>query len=147
PRSHHFRARIRRPVPLEKQDGDAKAVVNQRQASVVEAFDLDALERGLAGTIFTGKVQYLPETSSTNTLAMDAASRSGPEGSIFVADQQIQGRGRSGHIWHSEPHTSLLFSFIVRPKILAADALWLSLMTGLAVNGALRESTGLRPDL
>jgi BirA family transcriptional regulator, biotin operon repressor / biotin---[acetyl-CoA-carboxylase] ligase len=121
--------------------------VNQHQAPLVEAFDLDALERGLAGTIFKGKVQYLPETSSTNALAMDAGSRGAPEGTIFIADQQTQGRGRGGHSWRSEPHSSLLFSFIVRPEILAADALWLSLMAGLALNGALRDSSGLRPDL
>src|SRR5262249_7168536 len=61
--------------------------------------------------------------------------------------QQTQGRGRGGHSWHSEPHSSLLFSFIVRPQIQAADALWLSLMAGVAVSDAVRRHTGLRPDL
>jgi len=121
--------------------------VNVHQSSAVKGFDLESLNRALTGTIFKDKVQYFPETSSTNTLAMDAASRGAPEGTVFLAGQQTQGRGRGGHSWHTEPHSSLLFSFIVRPKILAADALWLSLMAGVAVNDAVRDATQLRPDL
>jgi BirA family biotin operon repressor/biotin-[acetyl-CoA-carboxylase] ligase len=121
--------------------------VTRREIPVAAAFDVEALDRSLDETIFKGKVHYRPETSSTNTLAMDAASRGTPEGTIFVADQQTQGRGRGGNSWHSEPHSSLLFSFIVRPKIMAADALWLSLMAGVAVSSAVLEHTGLYPDL
>lgn len=118
-----------------------------RESVIAEAMDLEALDLGLVGTIFQGKLQYLPETESTNTMASDAGSRGAVEGTAFIADQQTQGRGRGGHIWHSEPHSSLLFSFIVRPKIQAADALWLSLMAGVAVSDAVRQHTGLRPDL
>ena len=121
--------------------------MNRRETSVTESFDVEALDRSLAETIFKRKVQYFRETGSTNTLAIGAASHGALEGTVFVADQQTQGRGRGGHSWHSEPHSSLLFSFIVRPKILAVDALWLSLMAGVAVSDALREHTGLRPDL
>jgi BirA family transcriptional regulator, biotin operon repressor / biotin---[acetyl-CoA-carboxylase] ligase len=121
--------------------------VNVHPSSAVKGFDLESLNRELTGTIFKDKVQYFPETASTNTLAMGGASRGAPEGTVFLADQQTQGRGRGGHSWHTEPHSSLLFSFIVRPKILAADALWLSLMAGVAVSDAVRDATQLRPDL
>ena len=118
-----------------------------RESTIAEAFDLETLNRRLTGTIFEDKLQYLPETASTNTLAMDTASKGAPEGTVFVADQQTQGRGRGGHSWLSEPHSSLLFSFIVRPKIQAADALWLSLMAGVAVSEAVRRHASLQPDL
>jgi BirA family transcriptional regulator, biotin operon repressor / biotin---[acetyl-CoA-carboxylase] ligase len=121
--------------------------VTLRQSTLTQPLDVEGLNRSLAGTIFHGKVQHLPETRSTNTLAMDAASRGAAEGTVFVADQQTQGRGRGGHHWHSEPQSSLLFSFIVRPKTQAADALWLSLMAGVAVVHAVRQHTGLQPDL
>ena len=121
--------------------------MNRNRTSVAEAFDLESLNRALTGTIFEDKVQYLSQATSTNTLAMDAASRTAPEGTIVVAGQQTQGRGRGGHSWHSEPHSSLLLSFIVRPKIQAADALWLSLMAGVAVADAINQHTGLLPDL
>ena len=119
----------------------------KREIPAAEAFDLEALNRELTGTIFKDKLQYFPETGSTNTLAMDAAGRGAPEGAAFLADQQTKGRGRGGHSWHTEPHSSLLFSFIVRPKILAAHALWLSLMAGVAVTDAVQQATQLRPDL
>lgn len=121
--------------------------MNLRQSTVAQSFDLEGLKRSLPGTIFQDKVQYLTETSSTNTLAIDAAGRGAAEGTVFVADQQTQGRGRGGHSWHSEPQSSLLFSFVVRPKIQAADALWLSLMTGVAISHAVRQHLGLQPDL
>ena len=122
-------------------------LVNPLKAAPVEALDLEALNRALARTIFERKFQYLSETGSTNTLAMEAAGRGAPEGTIFITDQQTRGKGRGGHSWHSEPHSNLLFSFIVRPKIAAADALWLSLMAGVAVCLAIREHTGHAPDL
>ena len=121
--------------------------MNRQEIPAVKAFGLELLNRGLIGTIFQDKLQYLPETASTNTLAMDAAGRGATEGTVFLADQQTQGRGRGGHSWHSERHSSLLFSFIVRPKIPAVDALWLSLMAGVAVSDALRQHTKLLPDL
>jgi BirA family transcriptional regulator, biotin operon repressor / biotin---[acetyl-CoA-carboxylase] ligase len=117
------------------------------ESTATDALDLEAVNRSLPATIFLGKIQYFPETSSTNTLAIEAAARGAAEGTLFVADQQTQGRGRGGHSWHSEPQSSLLFSFIVRPKIQAADALWLSLTTGVAVSHAVRQHTGLQPDL
>lgn len=114
---------------------------------LVETFDPHALDRALAGTIFARKLHYFPETGSTNSLAMEAAAQDAPEGSAFIADYQIAGRGRGDHNWHSESGDSLLFSIVLRPRIAAADTLWLSLMAGVAVQHAIHDQLALNGDL
>ena len=110
-------------------------------------WELAELNSALAGTIFANQLEYLAETASTNLLAMEAAAQGLPEGAVFLADRQTAGRGRGGHSWDSEPGTNLLLSFVLRPRIAPADALWLSLMSGLAVQQAIHHQTGLAPDL
>ena len=111
------------------------------------SYDVSAIELSLAGTIYAGKVHFYPEISSTNTAAMEAAHAGAPEGSVFLADQQTAGKGRNGHGWHSEPGSAVMVSVILRPRIATAQALWLSLMAGVAVHDAIARVIGLSCDL
>lgn len=105
------------------------------------------LEAGIAGTRFDGMVTHLPTTGSTNTLALEAAQAGEPEGLVWVADEQTSGRGRGGHGWHSAAGDGLYVSVLLRPRMVLAEALWLSLATGLAVQAAVDEVTGTTPDI
>jgi BirA family transcriptional regulator, biotin operon repressor / biotin---[acetyl-CoA-carboxylase] ligase len=104
-------------------------------------------------TIFSGHIHYFEKAESTNTLALQAASRFGqqmegvPEGAVFLAEEQTAGRGRAGHLWHSERGVGIYCSFLLRPAMSPADALWLSLVAGVAVQDAVRETTGLQADI
>jgi BirA family biotin operon repressor/biotin-[acetyl-CoA-carboxylase] ligase len=64
-----------------------------------------------------------------------------------VADEQTAGRGRGAHEWRSDAGAGLYVSVLLRPAIAPADALWLSLAAGLAVQAAVREVTALEPDI
>jgi len=110
-------------------------------------YDLSELGTGLQDTLFAGKFHYLPETGSTNTLAMQAATAGVQEGTVIFADQQTAGRGRNGHNWHSETGTAILASIVLRPKILPAQALWLSLMAGVAAHQAILRTCAIACDL
>src|SRR5207237_7832207 len=110
-------------------------------------YDLSELSTGLQDTLFADKFHYLPETGSTNTLAMQAATAGVEEGTVIFADQQTAGRGRNGHNWHSEPATAVLASIVLRPKILPMQSLWLSLMTGVAVHEAILRTCGISCDV
>src|SRR5271156_6296896 len=61
----------------------------------------------LKGTIFgsgSGAAKHIHhyyKIGSTNSEAMRAASEGEPEGSVFVAEEQLAGRGRGAHSWHS----------------------------------------------
>ncbi len=104
-------------------------------------------------TIFSGNIHHYQQAESTNSLALAAAACSGkpvesaPEGAVFLAEEQTAGRGRGGHSWHSEPGTGIYCSFLLRPPMSPGDVLWLSLIAGVAVQDAVRETTGLRADI
>lgn len=104
-------------------------------------------------TIFSGNIYHVDQADSTNSLALAAANRpeyreeNGPEGAVFIAEEQTAGRGRGAHGWHSERGTGIYCSFLIRPPMSPADALWLSLISGVAVQDAVREVTGLQPDI
>src|SRR5215467_8588696 len=87
-------------------------------------FDLAALEssmdNGLAGIIFAGNLHFSALTGSTNSDAVAAARKGAPHGSVFFADEQIAGRGRGDHGWHSAAGEGLYVSVLLRPRLPAA---------------------------
>jgi BirA family biotin operon repressor/biotin-[acetyl-CoA-carboxylase] ligase len=97
----------------------------------------------LKGTIFApqaGKhIHHYYKIGSTNTEAMQAAADGAPEGSVFLAEEQLAGRGRSAHVWHSARSTGIYCSVILRPMMPPSDALIFSLAAGLAVRDAVAE--------
>ena len=102
----------------------------------------------LSGTIFRHHVHHYYKTGSTNAVAMDAAAAGAPEGSVFLAEEQLAGRGRGAHTWHSARSSGIYCSVLLRPALPPAGALVLTLAAGLAVHAAVREvDTRLDPDL
>jgi BirA family transcriptional regulator, biotin operon repressor / biotin---[acetyl-CoA-carboxylase] ligase len=111
------------------------------------SYDLAELNAAFHDSLFSGRLHYIPETGSTNTLAMQAATAGVEEGTVIFTDQQTAGRGRNGHNWHSEPGSAILASIVLRPKILPAQSLWLSLMAGVAVHEAVLQTCAIACDL
>jgi len=99
------------------------------------------------GTIFSKQVHHYYKVGSTNSEAMQAASEGAPEGSVFVAEEQLAGRGRGAHSWHSARSAGVYCSVILRPPMPPSDALLLSLAAGLAVRAAVTEVAQLPVDL
>jgi BirA family biotin operon repressor/biotin-[acetyl-CoA-carboxylase] ligase len=99
------------------------------------------------GTMFASRIHHYFKTDSTNVAAMEAAQTGEPEGAVFLAEEQLAGRGRGGHSWHSARSTGIYCSVILRPQLSPADVVVISLMTGLAVQSAVEEVTGTKPDL
>ncbi|HZD92715.1 MAG TPA: biotin--[acetyl-CoA-carboxylase] ligase, partial [Candidatus Sulfotelmatobacter sp.] len=104
-------------------------------------------------TIFSGNIHHIVQADSTNSVALRGAALAGqhpdatPEGAVFLAEEQTAGRGRSAHTWHSERGSGIYCSFLLRPPMAPAEALWLSLIAAVAVQDAVRESTGLGADI
>jgi BirA family transcriptional regulator, biotin operon repressor / biotin---[acetyl-CoA-carboxylase] ligase len=95
----------------------------------------------LKGTIFGGAKQFhhYYKIGSTNSEAMRSAAEEAPEGSVFLAEEQLAGRGRGAHTWHSARSTGIYCSVILRPAMPPSDALIFSLAAGLAVRAAVAE--------
>ncbi|WP_254064019.1 biotin--[acetyl-CoA-carboxylase] ligase [Granulicella sp. S190] len=114
---------------------------------MADSFDLSAVAAALSATAFADRVQHLPSIGSTNVLALEAAQAGAPHGSVWIADEQTAGRGRGGHGWYSIPGDGLYLSVLLRPQMALADALWLSLATGLAAQSAIAAVTGIKVDI
>jgi BirA family biotin operon repressor/biotin-[acetyl-CoA-carboxylase] ligase len=112
------------------------------------SFDLKTVEAGISTTQFAGTVAHLRSTTSTNTLAVEAAQAGVPCG-VWIADEQTGGRGRGGHAWHSAVGDGLYLSALITPSqpLPMTTALWLSLATGLAAKAAIFETSGLDVDI
>ena len=111
------------------------------------SFDLPTIAAALANTAFAHNLQHFPSAGSTNVLALEAAQSGAAHGSVWVADEQTAGRGRSDHKWHSPAGEGLYVSVLLRPRMALADALWLSLATALAAKAAITTVTGLVTDI
>jgi BirA family biotin operon repressor/biotin-[acetyl-CoA-carboxylase] ligase len=108
-------------------------------------YDLAALERELAGTIFSGKLHFAPVTGSTNLDAVNAARGGASHGSVWFADEQSAGRGRGDHRWHSAAGEGLYVSVLLRPH--TARLALLPLAAGLAAADAIQMVAGVAVDL
>jgi BirA family transcriptional regulator, biotin operon repressor / biotin---[acetyl-CoA-carboxylase] ligase len=99
-------------------------------------------------TIFAKNLHHYYKIGSTNSEAMTAAAQGAPEGSVFLAEEQLAGRGRGAHTWHSARSAGIYCSVVLRPPMPPSEALIFSLAAGLAVHAAVAETfPGLRPDL
>ena len=118
----------------------------------------EMLAPSLKGTIFGGtpggassgarQIHHYYKIGSTNSEAMRSATEGAPEGSVFLAEEQLAGRGRGAHTWHSARSTGIYCSVILRPAMPPSDALIFSLAAGLAVRAAVAEiAPQLRADL
>ena len=110
-------------------------------------YDLAALEAALSGSIYQGKIHFLPVTDSTNTDALTAARNGAPHGSVFFADEQLAGRGRGDHKWVSAAGEGLYVSVLLNLEVPAARLRLMPLAAGLAAADAIRDVSGLTVDL
>ena len=110
-------------------------------------FDLAAFEAALAGTVFAGKLHFSPVTDSTNTDAMKAARAGAAHGSVYLADEQLTGRGRGDHGWSSPAGEGLYVSVLLRPPMPGRRLPLLPLAAGLAAADSIRAVSGLEVDL
>lgn len=105
------------------------------------------IQLGLATKIMGRNIHFEEIVTSTQKLAQNLASDGVPEGTIVVADQQTNGRGRMSREWYSPSGTGIWMTMIVRPKIPINTTPQLTLLTAVAIVQAIEELTPLKPDI
>lgn len=100
----------------------------------------------LRKTVWIGqKMECFDVIGSTNTTAMQMAEEGAPHGTLVVADRQDSGKGRRGRSWVMPAGIAIAMSIILKPEeLLPGNAPMLTLVSALAVAGAIREQTGLK---
>lgn len=93
--------------------------------------------------VSTRRVEHHARIGSTNDRARALLREPDGAGTLVVADEQLNGRGRRGRSWASPPGRNLYLSLALRPRLAAADAWWLSAAAALAVRDACSKVAGL----
>lgn len=90
------------------------------------------------------QIIHLTETGSTSRYLQERLRREAlEEGSVVYADFQTAGRGQTGNRWESERGANLLFSVVIYPDCIPANAQFLiSQIASLSVKETLERHTG-----
>jgi BirA family biotin operon repressor/biotin-[acetyl-CoA-carboxylase] ligase len=129
---------------LEREGCAISAVPSQgyRLTAVPDLLRHDEIKQGLKTRLIGKELLLLPEAVSTNTVAMEMASKGAPEGTVVIAETQTGGKGRLGRTWIS-PKGNLYLSVILRPNIPTHKAPLITLMGAVAVAAAIRTACNL----
>jgi BirA family transcriptional regulator, biotin operon repressor / biotin---[acetyl-CoA-carboxylase] ligase len=92
-------------------------------------------------------VHHFLETGSTNDAARQLAEHNAPEGTLVLAEEQTQGRGRLGRSWLSERGAGIYASILLRPVLKPRDAAVLTLVAAVAASEAIEQACCLRADI
>jgi BirA family biotin operon repressor/biotin-[acetyl-CoA-carboxylase] ligase len=109
---------------------------------VAESLAPDAVKPLLRGR-FGDLYRYAESTSSTQRLF----DPSDPEGTVAVAEEQTEGRGRLGRSWEAPAGSSILVSVLLFPPVEAPRLPELSLIAGGAVAEAITHVSGIEPSI
>ncbi|MBM7564524.1 biotin--[acetyl-CoA-carboxylase] ligase [Paenibacillus sacheonensis] len=88
-------------------------------------------------TMISG-IRLFDEVDSTQNIAQRLAEDGAPDGTLVIAEQQTNGRGRMGRKWVSPSGKGIWMSFVLRPGMSIQFAPQLTLLTAVALCRALR---------
>ncbi len=133
---------------LEREGFGIEAVPSQgyRIESSPDLLRQEDIKQGLKTRIIGKELHLLSGVPSTNTLAMELASKGAPEGTVVLAETQSSGKGRLGRKWIS-PKGNLYCSVVLRPDIPTHKAPLMTLMGAVAVASAIRTVCGVPAEI
>ncbi len=121
-------------------DWKYKIIENEKGVLFVKASDvLTATE--IAYNLKTKNLGHIihayKTVKSTNDIASFLAESGEKEGTVIVAEEQTQGKGRLGRLWHSPPKAGIYLSIILKPSFTPDQAPGIAIMTALALANSL----------
>ncbi|MEL4105715.1 biotin--[acetyl-CoA-carboxylase] ligase [Oscillospiraceae bacterium WX1] len=129
---------------LEEDGHRIQAVTNKGYCLLAESDILSAaaIEKHLGDRAGTFKIEVVKQTTSTNTALKHKAGRGAPEGTVLVAEEQTEGRGRQGRSFYSPDDTGVYFSLLLRPRLSAMDAALITAAAAVAACEAIEAVAG-----
>jgi len=107
----------------------------------------DEIAESLNTEFIGGRVYYYHSLESTNREARVLASGGAPGGSLVVAEEQVQGRGRMSRGWFSPKGLGIWCSLILRPEVQPGEAPPVTMLTAVAVASAVEKVAGVAPGI
>ena len=103
----------------------------------------DDILSGLQNQTIGRRIHTYDRVGSTNDLALQRGIDGAEEGTLILAESQIQGRGRHGRRWLAPPRSSILASVILRHRLRADQVGLPNLIGAVAIATAINELTNL----
>jgi len=104
-----------------------------------------AIYERLGPSLFARNIIYHEAINSTNTLAKELAAHGAPEGTLVLAEEQTEGRGRINRVWLSPAYENLYFTIVLRPRVQAEQVFVFTMVLALAASDAVKKVIGMRP--
>jgi BirA family biotin operon repressor/biotin-[acetyl-CoA-carboxylase] ligase len=93
----------------------------------------------LKGDAINFTLDVRQRVTSTNSIAKELAAAGAKDGTVVIAREQTNGRGRMGRSFYSPGSTGIYFSLILRPKLSLKDSLRITTTTAVAVAQAMES--------
>lgn len=101
--------------------------------------NIENIKNGLITKYFGQNIVFFERTDSTNIQAKVLAKEGASEGTVVIAEEQGEGRGRLERSFFSPKGMGLWFSVILRPKFNITDAPKCTLFAAVSVALAMEE--------
>ncbi|MTH52142.1 biotin--[acetyl-CoA-carboxylase] ligase [Bacillus mangrovi] len=105
------------------------------------------IQSGLNTQFIGQSIYYEKSVPSTQKIAHRLAGEGAADGTVVIADEQTEGRGRLARVWYSPIHTGIWMSCILKPKIPISQTPQLTLLAAVAIVQAIEETTGISPSI
>ncbi|WP_028561256.1 biotin--[acetyl-CoA-carboxylase] ligase [Paenibacillus pinihumi] len=122
---------------------EASRKLGYKLVAVPDRLSAAALLRSLTTERFARRLHLHEAVDSTQTVLRALAEDGAPEGTLVIAEQQLQGRGRMGRSWESPKGKGIWMSLLLRPNLAIHFSPQLTLLIAVALCRSLRKSTGL----
>ncbi|MBM7840187.1 BirA family biotin operon repressor/biotin-[acetyl-CoA-carboxylase] ligase [Alkalihalobacillus xiaoxiensis] len=96
---------------------------------------------------FGQMIHYFDTVPSTQPLAHGYAAKECEEGTLVLANEQSDGKGRLGRRWQANKGQSVSMSLVLRPTIPIQQAPQLTLLAAVAVTRAIESVAGLECEI
>ncbi|MDF2961764.1 MAG: biotin--[acetyl-CoA-carboxylase] ligase [Paenibacillus sp.] len=140
------RTAIWKHVEKLRSEGYVFEAVSRKGYRLVEKPDkleLDLIQKQLNTEVLGRNIHYYEQLGSTQTKAHELARLGAEEGTLVIAEQQTEGRGRMGRKWHSPKGKGIWMSIVLKPRIPLQFAPQLTLLVAVALCRAIRQVTSL----
>lgn len=105
------------------------------------------IQDGLATHVFGKEIFFQKEVDSTNRLARNLAYQGAREGTLVIAENQTQGKGRMGRRWDSKPGLGVWFSLILRPQVSMEALAGITILAAVVLSKAIDATCRFRPEI
>lgn len=134
---------------LQKDGYNIKAVTNRGycllpQNDIVSAESITPLLRDKARGF---SLDVRQSVTSTNTVAKELAAQGAKAGTVVIAREQTEGRGRMGRAFYSPHSSGIYFTIILRPKLNLEDSLLITTAVAVAVAQAIEAVSNKKAEI